>query len=141
MKIVATIADDRTPKGWQESFLTSVTNIESAKGWLDGLISTFNASLRPNEEPRRLLNVELIPLTEDEGITMGAEGYHDGDDINPFQSGTDEHRWFNQGYDEAHEADSGDTEEEQVSPAYKQAAGLFSLPLMSDAELAGREGE
>lgn len=59
-KITATMADETTQ--WVETFSVHRDKLseEEAADYVNGIVSTFNSSLRPFEAPRRLVRIEAI---------------------------------------------------------------------------------
>ena len=59
-KIKALMADENSQ--WEESFSTlkKTQTIEEAEDYVNEIISIFNSSLRPNETPRRLIQIISI---------------------------------------------------------------------------------
>lgn len=59
MKITAIIANDSQPEGWEETYdRPEVTNEAQATVFISALVKHYNGSLRPNEEPRRIISVK-----------------------------------------------------------------------------------
>lgn len=59
-KIIAVMADETSQ--WTELFYTRRDKLseEEAEDYVNGVVSTFNSSLRPSETPRRLVCIKSI---------------------------------------------------------------------------------
>ena len=110
MKIQALIADDKHPEGQRESFInTDFTSREAALAYINQILTSFNSDLHVGELPRRLVSFELVELDKDESFNLGVCHYLKGLDC-PFEEGTDQRTWWQQGFDYA-EGEYGDGEE------------------------------
>lgn len=58
MKFKIRVASERSPKGWWENY--DKNDVDDAELWARQTIKRFNETLRPNESPRRLLEVVVI---------------------------------------------------------------------------------
>ncbi len=78
MKIVATIADERCPKGWEECFTATkhdATYVD-CRNQIERIIHRFNAGLQPGETPRKLLALRTEEIEEADAFNMGMGAYN-----------------------------------------------------------------
>ncbi len=107
MKITATIANDENPQGWVETWLKpEIKTEESAKGYVEGLVSKFNRTLNEREIPRRIIQVTLTPLADEDCFKLGRLAFLESESVNPFSPGSQHDAW-QEGWDDA------DAEEEE----------------------------
>jgi hypothetical protein len=67
MRFALTIAADAIPEGWIEKHeFEEASTIDQARPLAEHMVAHFNATLRPGEQPRRLLSIDLTPETEEE---------------------------------------------------------------------------
>ena len=82
MKIIATIADARTPKGWEECY-TSTRHDASAvdcRNQAERIVRKFNNTLRPQrgEIPRELRSLRTEEMQPADAFQMGIRASEDG---------------------------------------------------------------
>jgi hypothetical protein len=76
MKAIARIADDKRHEGWDEVIpLPSARDEEEATQMMHSILKKFNMTLRHGELPRRLLDLKIEELTDDESFDLGYRAY------------------------------------------------------------------
>lgn len=75
---IATVVDATSPQGWREEWRQlRGMNPEAAKQAADEIIADWNASLRPHEKPRRLLDLQpahSVSITVPPGEALEEDG-------------------------------------------------------------------
>lgn len=107
MKLIATIADTKQMP-WNEKYIRpEIETVEAATTFMTRMINGYNATLRPNEDPRHLVSVTLEPITTKDAEDMGDWDYARGKDEtdNPFAPGELADAW-QQGYRDAEDFDT-----------------------------------
>jgi hypothetical protein len=114
MEIVATIANNINPQGWQESWTAKVWNIDlaAATAHVQAIVDRWNATLSEHEEPRKLLSVELQEIEDGDAFNMGFIAYRNGADIdeNYWPEGCANHEHWADGWEEAQRLEQEDEE-------------------------------
>lgn len=114
MKAVATIANERQPEGWEETFLfPGIENERAGREKVDEVLRKFNSDLR-GDQPRKLLKVVFQEMTIEECIQHGYGSYPDEDC--PFSENRKENMeaWWDGWHDaEKDEESEGDEEEDE----------------------------
>lgn len=116
MKIIATIADERNPKGWEEIFTASkhdATYVD-CRNQIERIIHRFNASLRSGETPRKLLSLRTTEIEEADAFNMGIHAYNSGQgmEANYWPEDHPRHRDWLSGWQMAEEHDDVEEDEE-----------------------------
>lgn len=80
MNIHATIADDRTPEGWVETFRSDRASAtrEECEAQVTRIVNYFNAGLRGHEIPHRLLSIDLTEHSLKQAFKIGGDAYNSG---------------------------------------------------------------
>ncbi len=117
MNIIATIADARNPKGWEECFTApkhDATYVD-CRNQIERIVHSFNAGLRSGETPRELLYLRTEEVEEADAFNMGMGAYNRGqslDEHNYWPKDHANHQHWRDGWEEARamEEDGDDRE-------------------------------
>lgn len=118
MKIVATIADDRTPEGWEECFTATRhdSSYVDCRNQVERLIARYNASMRhPADLPRRLLNLRIEEIDSADAFNMGMGAFNKAKDAHENYWPADHplHQEWRDGWHEAEKMANDDGEEDE----------------------------
>jgi hypothetical protein len=102
MKIIALIADDRAPEGREETFIADKYNMDlkGASEQIERTIRRYNATLRNDDLPRRLLSLKLEECNQVDTLKLGRCAFDDGRsiDVNYWPKGHALHEEWRMGY-------------------------------------------
>jgi hypothetical protein len=117
MKIVATIADERNPKGWEECFTATKHDASyvDCRNQVERIVHRFNAGLLPSETPRELLFLRTEEIEEADAFNMGMAAYNHGKDAheNYWPAEHPRHQDWRDGWDEAERMANDDGEDDE----------------------------
>jgi hypothetical protein len=113
-RIIAIIADDLRPEGWQECYTAKTWDASHVdhRNQVERLIHRFNSELRPGELPRRLISLTSEEIDEADAFNMGMGAYNFGGGLetNYWPAGHANHQAWQNGWEAAQELNERDYE-------------------------------